>query len=150
MNVAVVELDARKPQRGLAHQPELMDDGVAHPLHLLEERRGRTDDLGEGVVEAPEQRLGDRLGVLAGNGAEQDELQQLVVVQRSRSGLGEAVPQPLPVPFVVRRRPLPRLLVLEEVRGNVGIPQSAAHGHPRSVSLRTFGMAVAAGPAGSR
>jgi hypothetical protein len=51
------------------------------------DRRGK--HLGKGA-EAPDELLGGRLDVAAGNGAEQDELQKLVVGQRLAADLGEA------------------------------------------------------------
>ena len=81
-------------------------------LKLRDRRVAEAGDLGEplgaggqrlGVgAEAGDQRLGDRLHVAARHGAEQNQLEQLVVGERRRAALAEALAQALAVAGVVR------------------------------------------------
>ena len=90
------------PRRGL-DDLEVGDDALADAVDLGEARGRRGEHLGEGA-EAPDQLLGDRLHVAARDGAEEHELEQLVVGQRIAADLDEAGAQPVTVTVVVRRR----------------------------------------------
>ena len=72
------------------------DDAV----DLGEERFRRPEDVGQGA-EAIEKRLGDRLGVAAGNGLEKHELEKLVIAKRL-GVFAEALLQALAMPMIMR------------------------------------------------
>ena len=96
------------------------------PLTSLSRSARRIDDLGE-RAEALQQPLGERLGVAAGDGAEQHQLQQLVVGQRLGAAAAEALLQPLAMAGMRRvRRFEKRALAAAAGRG----PSAAAHRAP--------------------
>jgi hypothetical protein len=93
---ALQDVALHEAQRAGAHELELSDGGIADALDLLQAFGGRVDDLGE-RAEALDQALGDRLGVAAGDGREQHQLQQLVVGERLGAAGDEALLQALAV-----------------------------------------------------
>jgi hypothetical protein len=78
------------------YQLEFGDDGVSDAGNLCQALARRVQYLREGA-EAGNQVLGQRLGVLALEGAKEDEFQQLIVVQ----GLASVVSEALAKPFAV-------------------------------------------------
>ena len=82
-----------RAERG--HQHQRLRKQVGDALH------GRCHDRSE-VSEFGEQGLGERLGVLARNGAEKEELEQFVVGERSGPAIFEAFAQARAVVVVVR------------------------------------------------
>ena len=76
-------------------------DGGADAGHFLEQGGRRSEHLRE-RTEARQKRLGQRLGVGAGNAAIEHELQQFVVGQRRCARVAKPVPQPFAVPEIVR------------------------------------------------
>jgi len=99
------------------------------PCTSLSRSAGRVDHLDE-RAETVQQPLGDGLGVAAWDGAEEQQLEQLVVRQRFRTAVDEALLEPLAVSRVRH------LIVLEErtllaVRGlGAAILQSTGHRAP--------------------
>jgi hypothetical protein len=91
---AVRGLAAYQPERRGADQLELGDRRFADAGNLAQQLFRRVHRLGEGA-EAGNERLGQRLGIAPRRGAEQDQLEQLVVGEGVWPRLAEALPEPL-------------------------------------------------------
>ena len=76
------------------------DGGFAEPRHLLQALLRSVQRLAE-ATELGEDCFGQRLGIAARQGAEQDQLEQLVVGKRIGASLAEALPQPFAVAEIV-------------------------------------------------
>ncbi len=94
-------LALNETQGGGAHQLDLGGGRLAEPRHLLEQILRGVHRLGEGA-EAGKNRLGEGLRVAARHGAEQHQLQQLVVGQGVRPALAKALPEPFAMAEIMR------------------------------------------------
>ena len=99
---ALAHLALGEPLRRRLHDLEFGDRRLAEPSTSFEPLRRRRNHLGE-RAEFLEQRLGERLHVALRDGAEQHQLQHLVVGERLRPGFEEARAQALAMAVIVRR-----------------------------------------------
>lgn len=80
---------------------EIERNGLSDAFDFLKEVQGSAED-GRKRAEAVEQRLGDRLGVAAGDEAEEDELEDFVIRQRRIPVFAVAGSQAIPMAVIVR------------------------------------------------
>ena len=99
--MALPHLVARQPTGRRLHDLELGDCGLSEPAHLLEPLPRRADHFRE-RAEPGEQRLCQRLHIAPRDGAEQHELEELVIGECLRAGFEEARAQAHAVLVVVR------------------------------------------------
>src|SRR5262249_27814863 len=91
---ALLELAADKLVGSRLDDLDFRDHRIAHTLDLLQQRDWRGNHLGK-RAEPGDQVLCERFHIATRQGAEQNELQKLVVGKRARPGLEETLAQPL-------------------------------------------------------
>src|SRR5262245_14284278 len=84
-----------------AHELEFADGRLADAGDFAQEFVRSVHRLGKGA-EAGDQRLGHGLGVAARRGAEQDQLEQLVLGEGVGAALAETAPEPLAMTVIMR------------------------------------------------
>lgn len=107
---------------------EIERNGLSDAFDFLKEVQGSAED-GRKRAEAVEQRLGDRLGVAAGDEAEEDELEDFVIRQRRIPVFAVAGSQAIPMAVIVgcrRRRGCGAVAGLLRVRFSGKNPRSSA------------------------
>ena len=87
---------------GGSDQLELMDRGVLDPVDFAKSRFRRVNDFGK-RAEFLQQRFRQWLGVAPGQRREQCHFQQFIIAQSIRSGMIEALAQPLAMAVIMRR-----------------------------------------------
>ena len=73
---------------------QIQRNGVFDARHFGQEAARRAEHFAQGA-ETGDQGLGDRLDVASGNGAEQDELEELIIGEGVGAGFAEALAQPV-------------------------------------------------------
>ena len=93
---ALLDRRLRQAACGRLHDLQLGDGRLAQPGDLVEPLGAGGENLGEGA-EPCQQRLGNRLDVPPRHRAEQDQLEELVVVEGRGAAPAEALAQPFAV-----------------------------------------------------
>jgi hypothetical protein len=80
-----------QPHRRRPHELELGDGGLADARHLAQELLRRIERFGK-CPQARKNGFGERLGIAPRGGAEQDQLEQLIVGEGIGTGIAKASP----------------------------------------------------------
>lgn len=100
-NLLVAQFAPEHAVAGGGDELEIERNGLSDAFDFLKEVQGSAED-GRKRAEAVEQRLGDRLGVAAGDEAEEDELEDFVIRQRRIPVFAVAGSQAIPMAVIVR------------------------------------------------